>query len=115
MKKVIQTIPRPSSYTYNATDKRIYTRFHRNPQTYQTSFRSNKTYKINTTVLEEESVNNFISNIYKEKKYRGFLDPTAPNNKNIFVETDSDYQKTDSYPDGFQRKPKKKKHTIINR
>ena len=113
MKKVIQTIPRPSSYTYNATDKRIYTRFHRNPQTYQTSFRSNKTYKINTTVLEEESVNNFISNIYKEKKYRGFLDPTAPNNKNIFVETDSDYQKTDSYPDGFQRKPKKKSTQLL--
>ena len=35
-------------------------------------------------------MNNYLSNIYKEKKYRGVLDPAAPNNKNIFIDTDSE-------------------------
>ena len=96
MQRVIQTIPRPSSNTYNVDSKRVYTRFNRKPQIYQTSFQANKTYKIQTT-LEEENMNNFITNIYKQKKYQGFLDSTAPNNKNIFIETDSEPRKDINY------------------
>ena len=112
MKRIIQTIPHPSSNAYYATDKRIYTRYHQNPQINKTSFQKNKTYKIATNI-EQESMNEYISNIYKEKKYRGILDPTAPNNKNIFVETDSDYHMTDRNQDGSQRTHFKKSTQLL--
>ena len=112
MKRVIQAIPHPSSNTYYATDKRIYTRYHQKPQINKTSFQKNKTYKINTNI-EQESMNEFISNIYKEKKYKGILDPTAPNNKNIFVETDSDYNITDRNQDGGAQRTHFKKSTQL--
>jgi len=93
MKRIIQTVPYPSSNTYNATNKRIYTRFHRKPQIYPSSFQTNKTIKVQN--LEQESMNNLITNIYKEKKYRYILDPAAPNNKDICIDTDSEQQKSE--------------------
>ena len=66
--------------TYNAANQPIYTRFHRKPQIYPSSFQANKKNQINN--LEEENVNSLISNLYKQKKIRGMLDPGAPNNKN---------------------------------
>ena len=104
MQRVIKAIPLPSSKTFNPNNKSVYTRFHRKPQIYPANYETNKTYKIETT-LEEESMNNYINNMYKEKKYQGYLDPTAPNNKNIFIETDSEPQKSDRNP----RKTKSKK------
>jgi hypothetical protein len=65
MQRVIQ-IPNATS-TYNSTNQRIYTRFHRKPQVYPTSFQTNKkTIQIDT--LEEENMNNIITDIYKQKK-----------------------------------------------
>ena len=112
MKRVIQTIPHPSSRTYNVTDKRIYTRFHRKPQENQTIIQNNNSYRKETT-LEQENMNDLISKMYKEKKYHGTLDPTAPNNKNIFVETDSDYQKSDRYADDYKRNYFKKSTQLL--
>ena len=112
MKRIIQTIPHPSSRTYNATDKRIYTRFHRKPPVNQTTIQSNQSYRKETT-LEQEGMNDFISKMYKKKKYCGILDPTAPNNKNIFVETDSDYQKSDRYIDDYKKNHYKKSTQLL--
>ena len=94
MKRVIQTTQQPSSNTYNVTTKKVYTRFHRKPQIYQSSFQTNKTYKVIDN-LEKENINTLITNIYKEKKYRGVLDLTSPNNKNICIDTDSEHQKSE--------------------
>ena len=91
MKRVVQ-IPN-NILTYNAANQPIYTRFHRKPQIYPSSFQANKKNQINN--LEEENVNSLISNLYKQKKIRGMLDPGAPNNKNIFVDTDSEVQRTE--------------------
>ena len=58
-------------------------------------------------------MNNYITNIYKQKKYQGFLDSTAPNNKNIFIETDSEPQKSDRNLDNFQKNTKKSTQLLI--
>ena len=58
-------------------------------------------------------MNNYINNIYKQKKYQGFLDSTAPNNKNIFIETDSEPQKSDRNLDNFQKNTKKSTQLLI--
>ena len=89
MRRVLQTIPVRPSYVSNIANKPIYTRFHRKPQIYQDNYPTNQTYKMQTN-FEQENMNNYLSNIYKEKKYRGVLDPAAPNNKNIFIDTDSE-------------------------
>ena len=94
MKRIIQTTQKPSSSTYNVTTKKVYTRFHRKPQVYQSSFQANKTYKVIDN-LEKENINSLITNIYKEKKYRGVLDLTSPNNKNICIDTDSEHQQSE--------------------
>ena len=94
MQRVVRAIPNPSSNTYTVTNKPVYKRFHRKPQIYPTSFQTNKTYKIETH-LEQDNINNYLSNIYKEKKFRGVLDPTSPNNKDIFIDTDSEPQKSE--------------------
>jgi len=112
MQRVTQSYHQPSSTTYNVNGKRIYTRFHRKPQIYPTSFQTKKTYKIETT-LEQESMNNFISNIYKEKKYRGVLDPAAPNNKNIFIDTDSEHQKSELGQDEPKRNKNRKSTRLL--
>ena len=110
MKREFQTISRPSSNTYNIASKNIYTRYHRKPQVNQATFRANKSYRIETE-LQEENVNDLITNIYKEKKYKGTLDPTAPNNKNIFVETDSEHR--NSNRGQFSRSQKKKSTQLL--
>ena len=51
--------------SYNSTNQRIYTRFHRKPQIYPTSFKINKIAQKNN--LEEKNVNSLITNIYKQK------------------------------------------------
>ena len=84
MRRVIETIPIRPTYVSNIGNKPIYTRFHRKPRIYP-----DQTYKIEKN-FEQENMNNYLSNIYKEKKYRGVLDPAAPNNKNIFIDTDSE-------------------------
>ena len=101
----------PSTATYNVTNKRIYTRFHRKPQIYPTSFQTNKTYRDEN--LEQENMNNIITNIYKEKRYRGVLDPAAPNNKNIFIDTDSEHQKSDKESENLQRNQYKKSTKLL--
>ena len=63
MKRVLQ-VPNITS-TYNSANQKIYTRFHRKPQIYPSSFKMNKKDQINT--LEEENVNSLISDIYKQK------------------------------------------------
>ena len=93
MQRVLRAFPNISTYTNNFASKPIYTRFHRKPQVFSSKTQANKTYKIQTN-LEDESMNNYISDMYKEKKYRGVLDPAAPNNKNIFIDTDSEHQKS---------------------
>ena len=90
MRRALETIPIRPSYVTNIANKPIYTRFHRKPQIYQDNYPTNQTYKIEKT-FEQENMNNYLSNIYKEKKYRGVLDPAAPNNKNIFIDTDSEH------------------------
>ena len=112
MQRVTQSYQQPSTTTYNVNGKRVYARFHRKPQIYPTSFQTNKTYKIETT-LEQESMNDFISNIYKEKKYRGVLDPAAPNNKNIFIDTDSEHQKSELGQVEAQRNKNKKSTRLL--
>ena len=94
MQRVIRAIPNPSPNTYTISNKPVYKRFHRKPQIYPTSFQTNKAYKIETH-LEQDNINNYLSNIYKEKKFRGVLDPTSPNNKDIFIDTDSEHQKSE--------------------
>ena len=112
MRKVIQALPNTSSRINNYGNKRIYTRFHRKPQIYPTTFQTNRLYKVETT-NEEENMNNYISDIYKEKKYRGVLDPGAPNNKNIFIDTDSEHQKSEIEPDKISIKNKKSAKLLI--
>ena len=111
MKRVIQTTQQPSSNTYNVTTKKVYTRFHRKPQVYQSSFQANKTYKV-IDRLDKENINTLITNIYKEKKYRGVLDLTSPNNKNICIDTDSENQKSEK-GSGFSAKDQNKKSTKL--
>ena len=96
MQRVTQ-IPNATS-TYNSTNQRIYTRFHRKPQIYPTCFQTNtKTIQIDT--LEKENMNSIITDIYKQKKFRGMYDPTSPNNKNIFIDTDSEIPNTEKIKD----------------
>ena len=110
MQRVIQ-IPNATS-TYNSTNQRIYTRFHRKPQVYPTSFQTNKkTIQIDT--LEEENMNNIITDIYKQKKFRGMLDPTSPNNKNIFIDTDSELQNTEKIKDENVKAHNKKSTQLL--
>ena len=111
MKRVIQTTQQPSSNTYNVTTKKVYTRFHRKPQVYQSTIQANKTYKVIDN-LEKENINTLITNIYKEKKYRGVLDLTSPNNKNICIDTDSEHQKSEK-GSGFSPKDQNKKSTKL--
>ena len=111
MQRIVQDIQSPSTATNNVTNKRIYTRFHRKPQIYPTSFQTNKTYKEEN--LDQENMNNIITSIYKEKKYRGVLDPAAPNNKNIFIDTDSEHQKSDKETENFQRNQYKKSTKLL--
>ena len=111
MQRIAQNMQSPSTATNNVTNKRIYTRFHRKPQIYPTSFQTNKTYREEN--LEQENMNSIITNIYKEKKYRGVLDPAAPNNKNIFIDTDSEQQKSDKEPENFQRNQYKKSTKLL--
>ena len=111
MQRIVEDMQSPSIATNNVTNKRIYTRFHRKPQIYPTSFQTNKTYREEN--LEQENMNNIITNIYKEKKYRGVLDPAAPNNKNIFIDTDSEHQKSDKETENFQRNQYKKSTKLL--
>jgi len=106
----LQQIPNVTS-SYNATNQQIYTRFHRKPQVYPTSFQTNKISKIDT--LEEENVNSLISDIYKQKKFRGILDLTCPNNKNIFIDTDSEVQKSEKIMEEFQNSHNKKSTQLL--
>ena len=110
MQRVIQ-IPNATS-TYNSTNQRIYTRFHRKPQVYPTSFQTNKkTIQIDT--LEEENMNNIITDIYKQKKFRGMLDPTSPNNRNIFIDTDSELPNTEKIKDESVKAHNKKSTQLL--
>ena len=110
MQRVIQ-IPNATS-TYNSTNQRIYTRFHRKPHVYPTSFQTNKkTIQIDT--LEEENMNNIITDIYKQKKFRGMLDPTSPNNKNIFIDTDSELPNTEKIKDESVKAHNKKSTQLL--
>ena len=109
MQRVVQ-IPNASS-TYNSTNQRIYTRFHRKPQIYPSSFQMNK--KSQADNLEEENINNLITNVYKQKKFRGMLDPTSPNNKNIFIDTDSEVIKSDKIPEEFKKVHNKKSTQLL--
>ena len=109
MQRVVQ-IPNASS-TYNSTNQRIYTRFHRKPQIYPSSFQMNKKPQVDN--LEEENINNLITNVYKQKKFRGMLDPTSPNNKNIFIDTDSEVIKTDKIPEEFKKVHNKKSTQLL--
>jgi hypothetical protein len=111
MQRIVQNMQSPSTTTNNVTNKRIYTRFHRKPQIYPTGFQTNKTYKEEN--LDQENMNNIITNIYKEKKYRGVLDPAAPNNKNIFIDTDSEHQKSDKESEHFQHNQYKKSTKLL--
>ena len=105
-----QQIPNETS-TYTTPSQRIYTRFHRRPQIYPTSFQTNKPNRIDT--LDEENVNSLISDIYKQKKFRGILDPSSPNNKNIFIDTDSEVQKTDKISEELQNTHDKKSTQLL--
>ena len=109
MKRVLQ-IPNTSS-TYNATNQRIYRRFHRKPQVYPNYFQTNKSNEIES--LEDDNMNNLISDIYKQKKFRGMLDPTSPNNKNIFIDTDSEVQKSERAPEEFPNVHNKKSTQLL--
>ena len=111
MQRIVEDMQSPSTANNNVTNKRIYTRFHRKPQIYPTSFQTNKTYREEN--LEQENMNNIITSIYKEKKYRGVLDPAAPNNKNIFIDTDSEHQKSDKETENFQRNQYKKSTKLL--
>ena len=113
MRRVLQAIPNNSSNYNNITNKPIYTRFHRKPQIYPNNYPANRGYKVEKN-MEEENMNNYISNIYKEKKYRSILDPAAPNNKNIFIDTDSEPQKSEGEEGEMYKKKEKKKCKIIN-
>jgi len=63
--------------------------------------------------LEEENVNTLISDIYKQKKFRGMLDPSSPNNKNIFIDTDSEIQKSERVPEEYQKAHNKKSTQLL--
>jgi hypothetical protein len=112
MQRVKQTIPILSSNTYDVNSQRIYTRFHRKPQMYQPSFPTNKTIRIEKTI-DQGSMNDFVAKIYKEKKYRGVLDCTSPNNKNIFIDTDSEHQKSEIGQDDYHQPRNNKKSTRL--
>ena len=112
MRRVYQAIPNTTTNTNKFSSKRPYTRFHRKPQIYPTTYQSNQPYKVETT-YEEENLNNYISNIYKEKKYRSVLDPAAPNNKNIFIDTDSEHQKSDREIEKIPHNNKKSAKLLI--
>ena len=113
MRRVIQAIPNAISNNNNITNKPLYTRFHRKPQIYQTNYQPN--YQANYTykIENQDKLNNYITNIYKEKKYKGVLDPSAPNNKNIFIVTDSEYHKTDRDLEKIAQKEKKSTQLLI--
>ena len=110
MQRIIQ-VPNATS-TYNSTNQRIYTRFHRKPQVYPTSFQTNKkTVQVDT--LEEENMNSIITDIYKQKKFRGMLDPTSPNNKNIFIDTDSEIPKSEKIQEEYAKAHNKKSTQLL--
>ena len=109
MQRALQ-IPNETS-TYNGNNQRIYTRFHRKPQIYPSSFRMNQKKQIDN--LEEENVNTLISDIYRQKKFRGMLDPTSPNNKNIFIDTDSEVQRSERIPEEYQKVHNKKSTQLL--
>ena len=110
MQRIIQ-VPNATS-TYNNTNQRIYTRFHRKPQVYPTSFQMNKK-TVQIDKLEEDNMNSIITDIYKQKKFRGMLDPTSPNNKNIFIDTDSEVQKSEKIQDEFDKVHNKKSTQLL--
>ena len=112
MRRVLQAIPNNSSNYNNITNKPIYTRFHRKPQIYPNNYPANRGYKVEKN-MEEENMNNYISNIYKEKKYRSILDPAAPNNKNIFIDTDSEPQKSEGEEGEMYKKKEKKSAKLL--
>ena len=111
MRRVMQAVPISLNANFNS-NKRIYTRFHRKPQLYPTNFQENSSYKVEAPI-EQDNMNNYISNIYKEKKYRGILDPTSPNNKNIFIDTDSEPQKSEIDQGEAHQKHKKSAKLLI--
>ena len=110
MQRIIQ-VPNATS-TYNSTNQRIYTRFHRKPQVYPTSFQTNKN-TVQVDTLEEENMNNIITDIYKQKKFRGMLDPTSPNNKNIFIDTDSEIPKSEKIQEEYAKAHNKKSTQLL--
>ena len=112
MQRVTQSNQKPSSSTYNINTQRVYTRFHRKPQIYQPNCQTNKTIKLEQTI-DQESMNDYMAKIYKEKKYRGVLDPSSPNNKDIFIDTDSEHQKSEIGADEYNQRRKNKKSTRL--
>ena len=111
MKRVIRAFPYQSSTLNNATNNRIYTRFHRKPQIYPTSLRTNRTIKAEN--FEQESMKNLITKINKEKKYRCIFDPAAPNNKNIFIDSDSEHQNSEREDSGTLHHSSNRKSTKL--
>ena len=111
MQRVIRAFPNTSSNMNEIGTKRIYTRFHRKPQKFSSNTLANKTYKTKTNIADE-SMNNYISDIYKEKKYRGVLDPSSPNNKNIFIDTYSEPQKNEKNLSNLPNEKKSEKLLI---
>lgn len=53
-------------------------------------------------------MNSIITYIYKQKKYRYMLDPTSPNNKNIFIDTNSEIPKSERIQDEYVKVLNKK-------
>ena len=95
----------PCSNTYNSNQTQGYTRFHRKPQVNQAIYQTKKIKKI-----EQEKLNEYLSKYYREKKYQGILDPSSPNNKNIFIDTDSEQQYNTK---GQKEKYNKKSTTLL--
>ena len=58
-----------------------------------------KIIQIQIDILEDENMNNIITDIYKQKKFRCMLDRTSPNNKNIFINTNSEILKSEIIQD----------------
>ena len=112
MRRVMQAVQNPSLNANFNIKKKIYTRFHRKPQLYPTNYQLNRNYKVETPI-EPDKMNNYITNVYKEKKYRGVLDPGAPNNKNIFIDTDSEPQKSELEQGEAYKKHKKSAKLLI--
>ena len=108
----MQAVQNPSLNANFNIKKKIYTRFHRKPQLYPTNYQLNRNYKVETPI-EPDKMNNYITNVYKEKKYRGVLDPGAPNNKNIFIDTDSEPQKSELEQGEAYKKHKKSAKLLI--